>query len=256
MPTFGIVLNWDAPARAPQAAALIRDLSVTFPREKVTNLEVIRRSASAVLYLEVSFELYGRAVLKDVEEKVGKSGGQMVELMRLGETEKAQFKAKFMTSAYGASPNYEAYAEAAKALEAHLGSLGVAPVRQPAAPEAKPAPAAPKSAAKPATPEARKDIRIEVELAIEFKTETEFVTEYTRNLSKGGVFVKTGQRPQQNTYAALKIHLPNGQTLETSARVVHVLDHPEFGGVGLAFEKRDPAFEAALSKYLSTVSKK
>ena len=261
-PTFGIALVWETPERAQQAATLVRELAVTFPREKATKVEVVKRPTSVVLFLELDYGLYGRAVLKDVEERTAKAGGQLVELQRMGDGERAQFKAKFLVSPLGPNSQHEAYSGAAKAIQDHLDAVRAGTVAWPAAPpppvpsQPAGAPAAARAARAPAGINLRKDIRLDVELEVEFKSETEFVTEYTRNLSKGGVFVKTGQRPKQNTWAALKLHLPDGRHLETTARVVHVLDHPEFGGVGLAFEKRDPAFEAELAKYLASVAGK
>ncbi|MBI5543996.1 MAG: PilZ domain-containing protein [Deltaproteobacteria bacterium] len=284
MPTYGIALYWDLPEHAAKAKGLVESLAETYPREQVARLEVIRRLGSVVLYLELDFSLYGRATLNDVERRTIAAGGKMVELMRLAEAEREQFKAKFLKSALGPGVTFDAYSEAAKMLVEHLGSLrqGQQPQQAPAsapvtasapapatasapAPPSGPRPAQRPAPASPAKPPVlvrqggtgaadRKDPRVDVTMEIEFKTDSAFVTEYASNLSKGGVFVRTKLRPQQNTYVPLRLHLPSGKILETSARVVHVFDHPEHGGVGLAFEKRDPQFEKELVQYIAGLS--
>lgn len=129
------------------------------------------------------------------------------------------------------------------------------PVLNPAAATAKPA-AAPAPAAAAGTAADRRQTRYDVMLGVEFKTEADFVKEHATNISKGGLFIRSKERPKLDTLARISLHLPNGQRLDTVARVVHVLDHPEWGGIGLQFQKGDAAFEAALSTYLQTLGGK
>lgn len=91
---------------------------------------------------------------------------------------------------------------------------------------------------------------------MEFSTEADFIREHALNISKGGVFVRTHQRPALNSELAVKLQLPNGQVIQTVARVVHVLDHPTSGGVGLAFTRDDPGFTKKLEVYLSSLPNK
>jgi len=277
-PTFEIVFSWDQPLAARKAAAFIASLSEALPAEKVSCLQVIRRVSSVLLEVEIDFGLFSPAGLQELEGRAARAGGRMVELMRLEEMAREQFKREFLQSQMGEPTRYEAFSEAAKAVEAHLATVQTSPRSAPGRPPP-PSIDLPKIASEsdslpqrsattpnlvsrtpvlrptpPSVASVPRQPRYEVQLAVEFKTESAFVTEYASNLSKGGVFVRTSERPKANTYIALKLRLPDGRTLETSARVVHCFDHPELGGVGLAFEKRDPRFEEELSKYLRSLS--
>ena len=72
----------------------------------------------------------------------------------------------------------------------------------------------------------------------------------------GGIFICTSQRPELNSTVGIRIKLPNGQPLQTTARVVHIQDVPDPGGVGLAFSQGDRVFMHLLERYFSPGPKK
>src|SRR5262249_33972664 len=96
--------------------------------------------------------------------------------------------------------------------------------------------------------------RYEVSLDVEFKTEFEFVQEHATNISNGGLFVRTPLRPEVDSEVSIRIKLPNGEILESSARVAHVYSNAERGGVGFEFKSDDPKFRSALDAYLASLA--
>ena len=97
--------------------------------------------------------------------------------------------------------------------------------------------------------ENRKHRRKDVKLSIELKTDQDVVQAYTANLSLGGIFVRTDTRPALHSEVSLRMRLPNGEVLETAARVVHVVEDSETGGVGLEFVGSDEMM-VHLQRYL------
>lgn len=118
--------------------------------------------------------------------------------------------------------------------------------------EAQPAPA---PAPKPTGgPENRRFKRFPVNLEMEFRTELDFVREHATNISNGGLFVRTAHRPPMDTIVKVDVKLPNGERLQGEALVVHVVDDPYKGGVGLAFLSDDPSFAETLDRYLASLA--
>lgn len=113
--------------------------------------------------------------------------------------------------------------------------------------------------AQPATtpsggPENRRYKRFPVNLEMEFRTELDFVREHATNISNGGLFVRTAHRPPMDSIVKVDVRLPNGERLQGEALVVHVVDDPYKGGVGLAFLSDDPSFADTLDRYLASLA--
>lgn len=106
----------------------------------------------------------------------------------------------------------------------------------------------------PAGPENRRAKRFPVQLEMEFRTELDFVREHATNISNGGLFVRTAHRPPIDTIVKVDVRLPNGERLQGEALVVHVVDDPYKGGVGLAFLSDDPTFAETLDRYLASLA--
>jgi uncharacterized protein (TIGR02266 family) len=106
----------------------------------------------------------------------------------------------------------------------------------------------------PSGPELRRYKRFPVHLEMEFRTELEFVREHATNISNGGLFVRTAHRPPLDSIVTVDVRLPNGERLQGSAVVVHVVDDPYKGGVGLAFLSDDPSFADTLDRYLVSLA--
>ncbi|WP_244224747.1 TIGR02266 family protein, partial [Corallococcus sicarius] len=99
----------------------------------------------------------------------------------------------------------------------------------------------------------RRGRRFAVKLELEFRTELDFVREHALNISNGGLFVRTAHRPPQDSVVTVDVKLPNGQRLQGDALVVHVVDAPYTGGVGLAFLSDDATFAGTLDGYLASL---
>lgn len=109
-------------------------------------------------------------------------------------------------------------------------------------------------AAAPTGAELRRYKRFPVQLEMEFRTELDFVREHATNISNGGLFVRTAHRPPMDSIVRVDVRLPNGDRLEGDALVVHVVDDPYKGGVGLAFLSDDPTFAETLDRYLASLA--
>ncbi|HYO56291.1 TIGR02266 family protein [Archangium sp.] len=131
-----------------------------------------------------------------------------------------------------------------------------APSTEPAAPEAP----SEEKAAQPGTPvyetfdTQRRGRRFAVKLEMEFRTELDFVREHATNISNGGLFVRTAHRPPVDSVVTVQVRLPNGERLQGDALVVHVVDDPYKGGVGLAFLTEDTTFAETLDRYLASLA--
>jgi uncharacterized protein (TIGR02266 family) len=106
----------------------------------------------------------------------------------------------------------------------------------------------------PAGPELRRAHRFPVMLEMEFRSELDFVREHATNISNGGLFVRTAHRPPIDSIVTVDVRLPNGSSLKGEAVVVHLVDDPYKGGVGLAFLNDDPTFAMTLDSYLASLA--
>ncbi|WP_224364940.1 TIGR02266 family protein [Hyalangium versicolor] len=106
----------------------------------------------------------------------------------------------------------------------------------------------------PSGPELRRYKRFPVNLEMEFRTELDFVREHATNISNGGLFVRSAHRPPLDSIVRVDVRLPNGDRLQGEALVVHVVDDPYKGGVGLAFLSDDSSFAETLDRYLASLA--
>ena len=248
-PTFSLAILWDASASAPAVQRVVENLETTFEASAVSNLAVIQLPSMACLHFTVDFSAYSRATLTQLESDTTKSGGRFIELLRIPEDKREAFKAQFLMPAQGSILACGSFKECSRPLAESLGKLAAGRAE---VPMAKPSP----PPARQTSSDMRQAPRFNVNLQVEFDNEADFAREHTINISKGGVFVRTTQRPALNSELGLRIKLPNGQVIQTPARVVHVVDHPQNGGVGLAFSREDQAFASALDQYLAEIHKK
>jgi uncharacterized protein (TIGR02266 family) len=216
-------------------------------------------------------------------EEVQESGGTLVELWRLPKPDRDAFRARSLTGPD--THELEDFEAAAIVLHGHLQQLAIreplpegpppGPTTVPIAffdnaanaPAAAPGPepAAPEEASEGAPPEEgtpgyetfdthRRGRRFAVKLEMEFRTELDFVREHATNISNGGLFVRTAHRPPVDSVVTVQVRLPNGERLQGDALVVHVVDDPYKGGVGLAFLNDDPTFAETLDHYLASLA--
>jgi uncharacterized protein (TIGR02266 family) len=217
----------------------------------VSNVALTLSPATACLHFSVDFSVYSRGALNQLESEVKKSGGRLIELLRIPEEKREAFKAQFLLPPGGAPMTFSHLKLTARPLEEHLVKLAAADhvrrvpvITQPSAPARAP------------LPQQRQSPRFSVNLEVHFQTESDFVREHASNLSKGGIFLNTKERPPLNSELGLKIRLPNNELIQTTARVVHHVEQPAPGGVGLAFNQDDSGFEQMLENYLAGLDKK
>jgi type IV pilus assembly protein PilZ len=104
--------------------------------------------------------------------------------------------------------------------------------------------------------ERRQDPRIDVEIEIEihYRTPQEFVTAYTRNISGGGVFIRTPKPHGLNQKVRLRFTLPGvDHRFEIPGMVVWVNSSPQGAfpaGMGVKFMDVTPADAELIKKYV------
>ncbi|MFY0525907.1 TIGR02266 family protein [Archangium gephyra] len=263
---------------------LVEGLGALLPPPTPPGIVVALREAEATLELKLEAPSYPRTALEELTQQVQQSGGTLVELWRLPKAARDAFRNDSLTGPD--THELEDYEAAAIVLHGHLQQLAV---REPipegpppgpgsvpidffanAANAPAPAPAAAPEAPEPA-PEAepaaqegartyetfdtqRHGRRFAVKLEMEFRTELDFVREHATNISNGGLFVRTAHRPPVDSVVTVQVRLPNGERLQGDALVVHVVDDPYRGGVGLAFLNDDPTFAETLDRYLASLA--
>lgn len=257
-------------------------LGALLPSPKPPGIVVALREAEATLELKLEAPSYPRTAMETLTEQVQQSGGTLVELWRLPKAARDAFRTDSLTGPD--AHELEDYEAAAIVLHGHLQQLAVrepvpeGPPPGPAsvpidffakgatapdaaeAPEAPPPAPSPEEAAEAGTQTyetfdtQRHGRRFAVKLEMEFRTELDFVREHATNISNGGLFVRTAHRPPVDSVVTVQVRLPNGERLQGDALVVHVVDDPYKGGVGLAFLNDDPTFAETLDRYLASLA--
>ncbi len=103
----------------------------------------------------------------------------------------------------------------------------------------------------------RELLRIQAEIEIHFRSFDQFYKEYTSNISKGGLFVKTSSPLPPQSVIELKLFLPDEDKPVTAvAEVVHVVD-PGFAkergwdpGIGVHLVDFEETTQKRLEKYI------
>jgi type IV pilus assembly protein PilZ len=106
--------------------------------------------------------------------------------------------------------------------------------------------------------EKRKYHRVEAKIKVVFPTLQDLKMEYTRNISAGGIFLKTNRQLDSNAEIDLVLFLPNStEELHLKGRVVRVMSmsNPkdpasQLYGVGIRFLKIEPEVQAIIEKEL------
>lgn len=117
---------------------------------------------------------------------------------------------------------------------------------------------------RPTGKDKRKYPRIEAKVKVVFPTLQDLQMEYTRNISAGGIFLKTNRQLDSNAEIDLVLHLPDsGEELHLKGRVVRVMSmsnpadpNTQLYGVGIRFLKIEPEVQATIEKLLEKLSSK
>ncbi|WP_242361814.1 TIGR02266 family protein [Anaeromyxobacter sp. SG17] len=104
--------------------------------------------------------------------------------------------------------------------------------------------------------ENREHARAPIELKVDYKKLNSFFADYTKNISKGGTFIKTRKALPVGTRFLFRLTIPGRPaTFELSGEVVHAATGGDAPGMGIRFvwgDSRDRAeFEATVEDLMS-----
>jgi type IV pilus assembly protein PilZ len=107
-------------------------------------------------------------------------------------------------------------------------------------------------------PNERREKRCPVAMKVKYKNARQFKVDYTKNVSRGGMFIKTTTPIEPGTKLELELFLPDlNEPIRLSVEVMHS-HSPEVdaqnAGVGVRFLDIDPLSRSILVNYLSAVS--
>lgn len=103
----------------------------------------------------------------------------------------------------------------------------------------------------PAMAESREHLRAPIELKVDYKKLNSFFADYTKNISKGGTFIKTRKTLPVGTRFLFRLTVPGRpRPFELNGEVVHASATGDEPGMGIRFvwtEAQDrAAFEAVV----------
>jgi type IV pilus assembly protein PilZ len=85
-------------------------------------------------------------------------------------------------------------------------------------------------------PENRDHARVPIELKVDYKKLNSFFADYTRNISKGGTFIKTRKTLPIGTRFLFRLTVPGrGPPFELNGEVVHATASGDEPGMGIRF---------------------
>jgi type IV pilus assembly protein PilZ len=104
-------------------------------------------------------------------------------------------------------------------------------------------------------PEHREHGRAPIELKVDYKKLNSFFADYTKNISKGGTFIKTKKTLPVGTRFLFRLTVPGrAKPFELNGEVVHASATGDEAGMGIRFvwiEDRDRlAFEAVVEQLM------
>lgn len=108
----------------------------------------------------------------------------------------------------------------------------------------------------------RKYPRIEAKIKVAFPTLENLKLEYTRNISAGGIFLKTNRQLDSNAEIDLVLHLPDSKKdVHLTGRVVRVISmtnpadpNTQLYGVGIRFMTLDAEVQKVIEKEISKLT--
>jgi len=106
-------------------------------------------------------------------------------------------------------------------------------------------------------PERRVEPRTEVELEVRYQTAQEFLSAYSRNISGGGIFIRTQQPLPLNREVQLRFSLPGiDRTFMVRGLVVWTNPHPSRSsfpsGMGIKFMDLDPVAKKIVAGFIGS----
>jgi type IV pilus assembly protein PilZ len=105
-------------------------------------------------------------------------------------------------------------------------------------------------------PEHRENTRAPIELKVDYKKLNSFFADYTKNISKGGTFIKTKKTLPLGTRFLFRLAVPGrDRPFELNGEVIHATATGDEPGMGIRFVWSDPAdrteFEGVVEALMS-----
>lgn len=214
----------------------LKDMNKEYPPPTLQAVDLYCWSSSDTLGIILSFDRasFVPHYLKRIKTWADKVEGRIFELMAYGDKERKEFKERFiMTSDIKFFGDYD-LALAIKSITIRVNAtLG------------------------------RKHPRYEASLKVTFKNEKQFVHEYAKNISKGGIFVATEKPLPVRSRVELVFSLPNSPTpVKVIGEVVHVvapetaklMNGGKWPGMGIQFVEYEENGAKILEEYLRALN--
>lgn len=100
----------------------------------------------------------------------------------------------------------------------------------------------------------RSEERFTAALKVSYNSFNEFITEYTKDVSKGGIFINTKRNHNIHDIVDLSLSVPGfDKPIKIQGEVVHVKIHnvpDEDAGIGIKFASIDPESRQALIEFM------
>ncbi len=106
------------------------------------------------------------------------------------------------------------------------------------------------------TPEQREHARAPIELKVDYKKLNSFFADYTKNISKGGTFIKTKKSLPVGTRFLFRLTVPGRDAaFELNGEVVHATPSGDEPGMGIRFvwgeDRERTDFEETVEQLMS-----
>lgn len=102
----------------------------------------------------------------------------------------------------------------------------------------------------------RTDGRLNASLKVSYNSYNEFITEYTKNVSRGGIFINTRRHHEISEIVDLSLIVPGlDNPLNIKGEVIHIKIHnvpDEDAGIGIKFMDIDSESRKALIEYIKS----
>jgi len=104
--------------------------------------------------------------------------------------------------------------------------------------------------------EHREHPRAPIELKVDYRRLNSFFADYTKNISKGGTFIKTRKALPVGTRFLFRLSVPGReQPFELSGEVIHAIPQGEESGMGIRFvwatDEERAAFERLVEQLMT-----
>lgn len=215
----------------------LTDLKKSYHPAVLKSLNLYSWSSSDTLGMILFFDSlsFSSRYFDEINAWAEKSESKLYDLMKLSEKDREIFLSKFpLTSDLKFTGDFDV----ASALDSILSRISATP--------------------------GRKHPRYSTPIKVIFKSKEEFVQMYTKDISKGGIFVATDKRPPLESRVELVLSLPNfPKEVKVIGEVVHVfgsnqarlLDHNRVPGIGVQFVEFLDDGQKVLEEYVMSLGK-